>query len=262
MMLCFADMSIKSRLYSQIAVAVIGFIAVLSITLWLSAAYQVNGPLYDRLVVRRAALSEVEPSVLTLVMAKLSINHMLLARDEVEARRFVEEYRKCEKVFRDRQAHWRKELFDGPVKKALENDVYPPAEEFFQIANAELLPLVLKGDKAAAIQLTISRMRPLFDQHMIAVYRAVEVGNERNHLEEANIRQEIDTGNRIILLIGLGTVAIVGLMGWYISRNIARSAELLRARVVEMATGASDLTARVPIERNDELGQLGQGINA
>jgi methyl-accepting chemotaxis protein WspA len=257
------DTSIKARLYGLVAVAVVGFAAVLTITQWLSARYQINGPLYDRLMNRRSVMSEFEPSTLSLVMAKLAINHMLIAKDEEESRRFAGEFRKYEKTFHERQAYWRKELSEGPVKHALEKDVYPPAEEFFQVVNAELMPLVQKGgDNKAAIQFAITRLRPLYLKHMAAVERAVDAGNERNRFEETEIKQEIQAANLVLVLIGLGTVALVALMGWYISSKIAASVELLKARVTEMASGAADLTARVDIDGNDELGQLAQGINA
>jgi methyl-accepting chemotaxis protein WspA len=257
-----SEMSIKARLYSLVAVTVIGFAAVFAITQYMSSRYQINGPLYEKLSTRRESLSEIEPSTMTLVMSKLAINHMLIAKDDDEARRFADEYRKYERIFHERQAHWRKELFDGPVKQALEKDVFPSADEFFQLANAELLPLIRKGDKTAALQFAVTRLRPLYNQHMAAVQRTVEIGQEQNRLEEAASKQEMQTGKTIVLLTGFGTAAIVGLMGWYLARNIAQSAALLKKRVTEMASGAADLTVRIPIESKDELGQLAQGINA
>src|SRR5207249_2874359 len=53
-----------------------------------------------------------------------------------------------------------------------------------------------------------------------------------------------------------------GLFGWLLSRGIVRSSRVLIDRVNEMAGGAGDLTARVPIESKDEMGQLAEGINA
>jgi methyl-accepting chemotaxis protein WspA len=261
-MFILKDMSIKARLYSLVAMAVIGFSAVLAVTQYLSSRYQVNGPLYERLAIRRAVMSEFEPSTLSLVMTKLAINHLLISNTDEERRNFTEEYRKYERLFRERQAYWRKELFDGLVKQTLEKEVFPPAEEFFQVVNNELLPLVQKGDKAAAIEFAVARLRPLYVQHMAGVSRAVEAGNERNRIEESTIRDEIRTGNLALLLIAFGTVVTVGLMGWYISRNIAHSVNLLQTRVNEMASGAADLTARVPIETKDELGKLAEGINS
>jgi methyl-accepting chemotaxis protein WspA len=261
-MIHLKDFSIKGRLYGLVAVTVVGFGAVLFITQWMAARYQINSPAYERLSVRRAAISELEPSTLTLVMAKLAVNHMLIAKDADEAKRFVDEYRKYERIFHKRQTYWRKELFPGPVKDGLEKEVYPPAEEFFQLVDAELLPLVQQANKAPAIEFAVTKLRPLYNQHMAAVLRTVDAGNERNRVEEEGVAEEMRTARIVVLTISLGTVLLVGLMGWYISRAIARSADLLKARVTEMASGASDLTARVTIDGNDELGQLAQGINA
>jgi methyl-accepting chemotaxis protein WspA len=51
-------------------------------------------------------------------------------------------------------------------------------------------------------------------------------------------------------------------MMWAVARNIARGTDALNARVRELASGASDLTARVPVTSGDELGELAGNINA
>jgi methyl-accepting chemotaxis protein WspA len=256
------NLSIKARLYGLVAVAVVGFSAVLALTQYLSSRYQVNGPLYERLAIRRAVMAELDPSTLSLVMTKLAINHLLIADTDEERRTFTNEYRKYEKLFHEQKAYWRKELFEGPVKQSLEKEVIPPAEEFYQVVNSELLTLVQKGDKAAAIRFAVARLRPLYMQQMAAVDRTIEIGHERNRIEEAGIQEAVRMGKLVLLLISGGTLAIVGLMGWYISRNISRAVDLLQTRVNDMASGEADLTARVPIVARDELGHLAEGINA
>jgi methyl-accepting chemotaxis protein WspA len=47
-----------------------------------------------------------------------------------------------------------------------------------------------------------------------------------------------------------------------VAREILRPTRSLIGRVREMSGGAGDLTARVPVESRDELGQLAEGINA
>jgi methyl-accepting chemotaxis protein WspA len=258
----FKDLSIKARLYGLVAVAVIGFTAVLGITFWQSAQYYVNGPIYKHLIIRKNVQSEYEPASLAMVPEKLALNTMLIAKDPDEARQYEDQFRKEEARFRERQAYWRKELWDGPVKDVLERDVYPPAEEFLRLAKSDFIPLVEKGDRPAATQFLVTRLRPLYQQHMRGIERLIQVGNERVAAEEAESLREIHNGNLTLLLVGLGTVAVIGLLGWYTSRGIARSAQILNARVAEMAGGASDLTARVPVESADELGRLSEGINA
>jgi methyl-accepting chemotaxis protein WspA len=258
----FRDISIKARLYGLVVVAVVSFATVLAATTWLSVRYQINGPLYQRLMIRKTAMAEYEPAGLTIIQPKLTLNTMLIDEGPREIRRLIEQFRQEEAHFRDRQAYWRKELFEGPVKKALEKEVYPPAEELLRLANAEFLPLILKGDRPAAKEVLFSRIRPLYLRHLQGVERAIQVGNEQTATEEGAVALEIRHVNTTLLLIGLGAVAVIGALGGYLSREIAQSAGVLVARVNEMTSGASDLTARVAIDSRDELGRLAAGINA
>src|SRR5215469_18256751 len=163
------DLSIKARLYGLVAIAVVGFTTVLVVSSWLSGRYEVNGPLYNRLLTRKNVMAEYDPAALVLVRPKLTVAHLLLAKGPEEVRSYTEQFRKEEARFRERQAYWRKELFEGPTKQALENWVYPPAEEFFRLADTEFLPLMAKGDREAATQLVFGKMRPLYLQHMAAI---------------------------------------------------------------------------------------------
>jgi methyl-accepting chemotaxis protein WspA len=65
-----------------------------------------------------------------------------------------------------------------------------------------------------------------------------------------------------MLLLSVGSVLALGVLGWLTARGVVRSADLLNARVKEIASGAGDLTARVLIDSKDEMGQLAEGINA
>src|SRR5205807_280526 len=77
---------------------------------------------------------------------------------------------------------------------------------------------------------------------------------------EANGR--VAAWNTANLVIALLAVGILVAMMWGIARSVARTADRLNARMKEVAGGAGDLTARVPVETRDELGQLGESINA
>src|SRR5262249_14463329 len=202
----FRDFSIKARLYGLVAVAVLGFTSVLVVSAWLTGRYEVNGPLYNRLLTRKNVMAEYDPAALALVQPKLTVAHMLLAKGPDEVRGYTEQFRREEKRFRERQAYWRKELFEGPTKQALETGVYPPAEEFFRLADTEFLPLMAKGDREAAAKLVVGKMRPLYLQHMAAIDQAIRVGNEQTAAEESEIAREVKTGRLLLLAIGIGTV--------------------------------------------------------
>ena len=64
------------------------------------------------------------------------------------------------------------------------------------------------------------------------------------------------------VLLSVVTVLLGLVIGWITIRGIVATTYLLNQRVGEMASGACDLTARIPIATNDEMGHLAAGINA
>ena len=65
-----------------------------------------------------------------------------------------------------------------------------------------------------------------------------------------------------MILISVAAVLVILVGGALVARGIVQPTQALITRVREMAGGASDLTARLKVESNDELGQLAAGINA
>jgi methyl-accepting chemotaxis protein WspA len=240
----------------------IGFTGVLATTYWMASEYSVNGPMYQRLAIRKAVMAEYTPSFLCATEPAKEIGILLTASDPVVIREILDKYRRLEKIYREREEFVRRELFDGPVKQILEKEVFPPADAFFKIAGDEILPLLEKGDKVTATELFYTRLRPLYLQHRAAIDRAVEVGNEANRIEEAEISRKVRTGNMLLLGMAAGTVLVIAGLGWLLARSITQSTDVLAKRVHEMASGSSDLTARIPIVGQDELGELAAGINS
>jgi len=139
------NMSIRTRLYGLVAVAVLGFGTVVLLTAWLSSKYKVNGPLYDRLMLRQGAISDFSPPYLSLVESEIIIDHLLIAKDEEETREYLHQLAKAHRAYTESRTRWERELYAGPVKSILEAEIYPPAEEFFRLANSEFLPLLRKA---------------------------------------------------------------------------------------------------------------------
>ena len=64
------------------------------------------------------------------------------------------------------------------------------------------------------------------------------------------------------LVVSLAAVALLILLKFLVARSIVRSTDVLNRRLNEVSSGASDLTARIPVESHDEMGKLAAGINA
>jgi hypothetical protein len=60
------DIPIRTKLYAMVAISAAGLAAVLGLSVWVLHTYRVNGPIYDRLILRKSALSDVAPATFLL----------------------------------------------------------------------------------------------------------------------------------------------------------------------------------------------------
>ena len=193
-----------------------------------------------------------------MVLTELSVT-----TDENEVRRLTDQFWAREKLFRDREAYWNEHLFDGPLKQALTRDVYPTGHEFFRLAREEFFPLLAKSeDRPRAVKVLRERMRPSYLEQRQAVERTVKTAKEATEREEEATNYRVNFWLTTMIVISVVSVLLIFFAGGLVARNILRSTDAVVGRVKEMAGGASDLTARLKVESQDELGELAAGINA
>ena len=108
----------------------------------------------------------------------------------------------------------------------------------------------------------LADLQPLYENHSQAIERTVEIGHNRTEEEQKYAEEQVRIWLIAMIVISTGSVLLVAILGWLVARGIVRSTAALVGRVNEMASGASDLTARVSVESADEIGQLATGINA
>src|SRR4051794_13871463 len=99
------NLRIRTRIFGLVAVAVIGFTAVLIITDRIGSEYHINGPLYQRLMLRKSVMAEYAPSSLCATDSMLKLSLLLTVTDPLEVPKILEHYRKYRQSYRERQAY-------------------------------------------------------------------------------------------------------------------------------------------------------------
>jgi methyl-accepting chemotaxis protein WspA len=251
----------RTKLYALGIAGVLGLLLVLVLSRLMLWRYRIDGPLYEELANGHRAISDMQPAALLLDRAFLYLGLLRSAsassRPELR-RRFHEVQREYETQY----DLWIRTLPDGPVTDGLKNEVNPPAREFLRVANTEYIPALEQTDPKAANQIYQERLQPLFDKQEQAIKEIAGRAIRDLKANEDKARTEVDRGMFLVTLIALGTVFAVALLSGLLARDVLSSTRLLIGRVQEMASGASDLTARLQVDSQDELGQLAGGINA
>lgn len=254
--------TIRTRLYGMIFVSAVALTLLMALAGYLLHTYGINGPLYERLVTRRQALLELAPSTLYIVDPYFRAADLANFDSRTPLEQRIAAFDQSVLAYRDRKSYWTEALFEGPVKNGLANSVAPTADKFIQQVQAELVPLARRGDEEAAAQLFENKLKPLFADHQAAVDKTVEAGELMLVEEQSAAEDSIRFWLRIMLALSIATVLLLLGLGGLLARGIVRATTTLTKRVQEMASGAGDLTARVTVESDDEIGQLGHAINA
>lgn len=258
----FNNITIRNKLYGLVAFSTLGLAAVLLLSGWLLMQFRVNGPVYGRIILAKDIVADILPPPEYIIEPFLVLHQIDHATDKSEIQLLSSRFDKLREEYHKRHVYWTKNLPEGEIRDELLVHSFQPAEEFFQVAGAEYLPLKNKGEHDTARQVLLNRLRPLYEKHRKAIDRTVELANQQAEREEKLATERIGFWMTAIVVIGLATVLLVGTIGVLLARNIVRATRLLIDRVNEMASGASDLTARIQVRSRDEIGQLATGINA
>src|SRR5262249_12572363 len=152
MMFSLGNYSIKLRLYALMVLSTVGVAAVLALALSILSVYRVNGPVYDEILTAKQLENDVAPPVLYVSELYVTLQEMESASgDEVDElkRRFESQVKPTEKA----HAAGLRNLPDGEIKRKLEEETHPPAEEFFSVANKTYVPLVMETAKVSAAEM-------------------------------------------------------------------------------------------------------------
>jgi methyl-accepting chemotaxis protein WspA len=263
-MIHLRDVSLRTKLAGLVLGYTVLVAGVLVMAVYLLMTYRVHGPVYEQITDDMLLQNDADPAVMNLGAAYLLLQELESLSDPAEIRDTLERYREYEGKYQERRAYWLARLPDGEIRRILDTQAHPPAAEALRIARDEYIPLIGKGPEAhkQANEILINRIRPKFQEHRRANAQAVEKIKAKAEADEQRALAATTFWVRVMTIVSATLVIVMGATGWWVGRAIVHSASTLNTRVQEMAGGAGDLTARVPVEGTDEMGQLAAGINA
>lgn len=262
------DVPLRTKLNALLIGYTLTVGAVLALAGYMLARYRVGGPVYVELSEHMNLTGEMLPPPLLIGRAYLTLVELENETDPAEVRRKIKSYREYEKQYEDRRTFWLAHKIDPTAREALEKSGHVPVVELFRIVDEEFLPAIQamqKGDVEArqkARTILHNKISPLFREHAKIIENALSAVQSRTNAEEESTSREILYWSNFTIFLSIVALATFGLIGWYVIRSIANSAHVLLARLDQMGSGAGDLTARLAVEGQDEMGQLAAGINA
>ncbi|MBY0228725.1 MAG: methyl-accepting chemotaxis protein [Gemmataceae bacterium] len=255
-----SDLSIRTRLYVLLGIGIGGTALLLALATYALAEFRVGGPRHDRVKSTRALRAEVSPPTIYL-------SELYLVLQELET---AKEGRAIDDGRQKAQAHIAKyktvrgdvlaRLPDGPLRRVIEDDVTRTAERV--IDKAERYLSLLGKAKQEEVSAALREIGQQFQDHRRAVLVADDAVKDEVARLESSLAGEAGFYQWWLFVVSILSVALGGALGLATTRGVVASLARLDTRVKALASGAADLTARIPSDGTDELSQLGEGVNA
>jgi methyl-accepting chemotaxis protein WspA len=258
--------SIRTKLYTLVPATLVAVGLAVGLGIYVQSRYGIGGVIYEQMAVQKEFLSEVQPAVLVPTMGYIAILELETERDPVVIARTVQQYRAGEANFRAAREKRLRQLPEGETRRLLERDLAAPADAMFALANTQYIPLVERaGRKEPADQVEITRLLREITRHFHDVKKVTDrLESLTQDMVDAEKRAAVESArfwSNVNITVSLLAVGLLVLTKYLVARSIVRSTDALNDRVRELASGASDLTARVPVTSQDELGELAASIN-
>ncbi len=251
------NLSIRSRLVFGAMLTLAGFALVEIQASRTLGEVRVGGPVYDRVVMGKDVLADILPPPLYIIEAYLAVREMEDQRDAGEIAKGVETLGTLASAFEARQEHWTANLPEGDMKRVLMEESGAPATEFFRACQSRFVPLMKEGKYEEAHALAHGDLDRLYRAHRAAIDKGVALATEFSVVAENDSKAIVAASTRTLWIVGAAVAMLAGLVSWLVTRSIVKALAAIQA----ITKSEGDLTQRIDLRTNDELGRLAAWIN-
>lgn len=213
-------LSIQGKIVALVGLFVFGFLVFGSVAFYTLNTVKINGHDYQRIVQNKDLLADVLPPPNYIVESFLLTHTLPAAKGTPEFAQGVDRLRVLRKDYETRLAFWQEHLPDSHAKSELVVNATTPALRFFGVVEKELIPAIEQGDNTKVQELLTKTLADHFAEHRAAVDRIVEDTTTNATRTEAEVAEYITYSTWFLLLSGLGIVATVCALSWWLRRSV------------------------------------------
>lgn len=219
---------------------------------------KVNGPVYHRIVQGKDLVADILPPPEYIIESYL-VSLQLEENDKSDQPSLIARLKTLKTEYDTRHDFWKTENLSPDLSEPLLKDAHEPAAAFYEIALKEFVPAIESGNKDAS-EKAMKKMKSAYEHHRKAIERVVENANKRFVADENTATAQINSATFLMLTVLVISVAVTVCISMLISKSVTVSLLNVQRTMLEIKN-TNDLTRRINIESDDEIGQTSKIFN-
>lgn len=252
--------SIKSQLqnltiFSFVCCITIGALGYLSLE-----KVKVNGPIYNNIILMKDLAADVLPPPEYILESYLVV--LQAAGEENAAKRtdLTKKLAQLNAEYHDRHTFWEARIMDEEIKTHLISGAHDAAEQFYALANKELLPLLSSGDLSKANSLVRGPLLDIYQRHRDHIDAVVKKAVALTAEHERSARTWTKYLRLSMIVVSIVVIALCLYIGMKIAAGINKPLALVINEFTKLAQGQQ--ASRLPETGSEEMNALAHAVNA
>lgn len=242
---------IGMTLFFVISLAIAGFVSNSVIQ-----RVQVTGPVYENIVTLKDLVADILPPPEYIIETHLIVGKLVHSQNSKERASLISEYQRVKKDFFVRHEFWKTVALNEKLKTLTLESIYQPAQDYFNLADNELVPNV---DKGTLILLpTYLKLDELYQKHRKAVDELVTASTNEQTKIEKNTQRDLSDSAQLMLFTFLASVILSSIMAFFMGVKLYRllGGEPITVMncVEKIANG--DINVALPVHASDSTSLL------
>jgi len=256
----FSNISVGKKMMILLIVLIIGYTIFGLVSFSTLNILRIHGNLYNQIVMSKDLIADVLPPPGYIIESYLDVLQLVDETDTTKMNYFFEELKRLQIDYNDRHQFWVNEslLEQGALRDAMIKGAYDPAIKFYDIVFNKFIPAIKSGDREYAGELAYGDLKTLYETHRKSVDQVVSGSTEKYENVEELASKTIQRDTKKLIIIAFIVIALAVILSLLIQFSITVP---INYTINFLNNLGSDLTKRIIINSNDEIGELAHFFN-
>lgn len=256
------NLKIRNKLLILLTVFVGGFILFGGLAYKTITDNKFDGKNYHDISLRKDLVADILPPPEYIIETHLTTYELLNETDSGNIKKMAEYINGLKSDYDKRHDYWVKNLPEGDMRKAMVEDSYKFADEYYKTLKSDFIPAIESGDKDKAKDILENKLNPLYQEHRKYIDKVVEQANNQTLQIEKQAKESYNKDIALMIILALVILCISVAICTLIIRIITKPLNVLTKHLKTVSTG--DFRVHIPgkfLGSKDELGDIAKATD-